>query len=133
MKDTALTVDKATVLTSVFVIVTEMLKEPSAVQALARSGPKPNCSDAEIITVALYQELVGDPREDHFYRMNATLLREYFPRLPERSRYNRRKRNLSWIILLVRQAILVALGAPHVTSASIDSAPVPVTGYILRW
>jgi hypothetical protein len=129
MKDTTLVVDKSTVLTAIFVIVAEILKEPSVLRALARPGPKPICPDAEIITVVLYQELVGDPREDHFYRMQAGLLRSYFPLLPERSRYNRRKRNLSWIILLVRQAILMALGVGCITSGSIDSAPVPVTGY----
>jgi Transposase DDE domain len=129
MKDTAFAVDKATVLTAIFVIITEILKEPSAVRALARPGSKPNCPDAEIITVALYQELVGDPREDHFYRMQAKALRGYFPALPSRSRYNRRKRNLSWIILMIRQVILAALGIDHLTSGSIDSAPVPVTGY----
>jgi hypothetical protein len=129
MKDTALTVDKATVLTTIFVIVTEILKEPHAIRALARPGPKPACPDAEIITVVLYQELVGDPREDHFYRMQAGMLRSYFPLLPERSRYNRRKRALAWVILLVRMGILEALGIRHFRRGSIDSAPVPVTGY----
>ena len=129
MKDTALAVDKATVLTTIFVIVTEVLKEPQAVRALTRPGPKPNCPDSEIITVALYQELVGDPREDHFYRMQANDLRSYFPALPSRSRYNRRKRSLCWIILLVRLGILEALGVGQATRGSIDSAPVPVTGY----
>jgi hypothetical protein len=129
MKDTACAVDKATVLTVIFVTVTEMLRQPHAASALARPGPKPTCPDAEIITVALYQELVGDPREDHFYRLQAEALRSYFPRLPERSRYNRRKRALVWIILLVRMGILEALGVEHFRRGSIDSAPVPVTGY----
>jgi len=129
MKDSALDVDKATVLTTIFVIVTEILKEPQAIRALDRPGPEPNCPDAEIITMALYQELVGDPREDHFYRMQATELRSYFPLLPERSRYNRRKRALAWIILLVRMGILEALGIRQFKRGNIDSAPVPVTGY----
>jgi hypothetical protein len=126
---TPVAVDKATVLTSIYVVVEAILIQPHTVKALDRPGPLPPCSDAEIITVALYQELIGDPREDHFYRLQAKELRSYFPALPSRSRYNRRKRNLSWIILLVRQAVLVALGVDHMTSGSIDSAPVPVTGY----
>ena len=72
MKDSSLSVDKATILTNIFVVVTEMLGQPHAVKALARRGPKPTCPDAEIITVVLYQELVGDPREDHFYRLQAS-------------------------------------------------------------
>ena len=129
MKDTVQHVDKATILTSIFVVVTEMLRQPHARRVLVHPGPKPNCPDAEIITVALYQELVGDPREDHFYRMQAGTLRSYFPLLPERSRYNRRKRALAWVILLVRMGILEALGIRHFRRGSIDSAPVPVTGY----
>lgn len=126
---TPLIVDKDTIVTSIFVVVDAILQQPNAIQALKRPGPTPRCADAEIITVSLYQELIGEPKEDHFYRMNAELLWDYFPALPSRSRYNRRKRNLSWIILLVRQAILVALDIDRITSVSIDSAPVPVTGY----
>lgn len=130
MKDNALCVDKATILTSIFVVVTQMLEQPHARQTLARRrGPKPACPDAEIITVAIYQELVGDPREDHFYRLQCDILRSYFPTLPERSRYNRRKRALTWIILLVRMGISHTLGVGQIRSGSIDSAPVPVTSY----
>lgn len=129
MKDSAGEVDKATVLIVMLIIVEDILKQPRVSQALMRPGPKPSCPDAQIITVALYQELVGDPREDHFYRMQAPILREYFPRLPERSRYNRRKRSLAWIILLVRMVILEMLGIDQCLTGIIDSAPVPVVGY----
>jgi hypothetical protein len=129
MNNTSLVVDKAIVLTSIFVVVEEVMRQPQAVHAVHRPGPPPRCPDAEVITVALYQELIGDSREDHFYRLHAKEMRSYFPALPSRSRYNRRKRNLSWVILLIRQAILVALGVDQMTSGSIDSAPVPVTGY----
>lgn len=132
MPKQAVTLDKATVLISIFIIVEEIMKQPAVVQSLKRPGPKPLCSDDKLITVALYQELVGDPREDHFFRMQAGLLQSYFPDLPSRSRYNRRKRALAWIILLVRTAILSALVDDHtelIESGAIDSVPVPVTGY----
>lgn len=123
------TVDKALVLTTIYTIVDDTLKLPHIAKAVHRPGPKPLCTDAEIITVACYQELIGDPREDHFYRLHETELRSYFPALSERSRYNRRKRDLCWIILAVRMAVLVMLGAYEATTVAIDSAPVPVTGY----
>lgn len=130
MPDHALvTLDKALVLTTIFTIVDDAMKLPHTAVLLRRPGPTPTCSDAEIITIALYQELLGDPREDHFYRLHTHDLKGYFPTLPERSRYNRRKRSLCWIILAVRMTVLIALGAHTVRTAAIDSAPCPVTGY----
>lgn len=123
------TIDKALVLTTIYTIVDDTLKLPHIATVLRRPGPAPACPDSEIITVALYQELIGDPREDHFYRLHKIELRSYFPYLPERSRYNRRKRALWAVVLAVRMACTVLLGAHTATVAAIDSAPVPVTGY----
>jgi hypothetical protein len=89
----------------------------------------PKLSDSEAVTIALYQELIGKPREDHFFRLHAEGLREYFPGLNERSRYNRRKRDLWSVILAVRMALLIALGASEADTAAIDSAPTPCVGY----
>jgi hypothetical protein len=36
--------------------------------ALKRPGPAPRLSESEVITLALHQELIGEPREDHFFR-----------------------------------------------------------------
>ena len=122
--------DKATVLTTIFTIVDDAMKEsPKIQQALIRPGPKPNLSHSGVVTIALYQELIGDPREDHFFRLHATGLREYFPGLNERSRYNRRKRDLWSVTLAVRMSLLIALGASEADTAVIDSAPTPCVGY----
>lgn len=129
MQDTPITLDRTTVLIHILIIVTEIIVQPDIQTKLARPGPAPSCPDAELITVALYQELIGDPREDHFYRLQLPLLKSDFPRLPERSRYNRRKRGLAWIILLIRMVILDMLGIGYSKTALIDSTPVPVTGY----
>lgn len=122
--------DKAIVLTTIFTIVDDAMKASSAIQnALRRSGPKPRLSDSEVVTIALYQELIGEPREDHFFRLHAQGLRDYFPGLNERSRYNRRKRDLWSVILAVRMSLLIALGACEADTAAIDSAPTPCVGY----
>jgi hypothetical protein len=98
--------------------------------ALKRPGPAPRLSDSEVITLALYQELIGEPREDHFFRLHQASLRPFFPRLNERSRYNRRKRDLWSVIVAVRVSLQVVLDAFELEeTAVIDSAPVPCVSY----
>ena len=122
--------DKATVLTTIFTITDEVVKaSPVVCSTLRRPGPAPRLSDSEVVTVALYQELIGEPREDHFFRLHGKELRLFFPRLNERSRYNRRKRDLWSVILAIRCGVLVILHAANHDTAVVDSAPVPVVGY----
>src|SRR5437773_3191248 len=123
--------EKATVLTTLFTIVDDAMKgSPVIQQALKRPGPAPHLSDSEVITIALYQELIGEPREDHFFRLHRSSLRTFFPGLNERSRYNRRKRDLWLVILAVRVSLQLVLDAALLEeTAAIDSAPVPCVGY----
>ena len=123
--------DKATVLTIIFTIVDDTMKgSPMIQQTLNRPGPAPRLCDSEVVTLAIYQELIGEPREDHFYRLHQEQLRPYFPGLNERSRYNRRKRDLWCVILAVRISLQVVLEALELEeTAAIDSAPVPCVGY----
>src|SRR5947209_8460769 len=123
--------DKAIVLTTLFTIVDDVMKgSPVIRQALERPGPAPHLSDSEVITMALYQELIGEPREDHFFRLHYSSLQTFFPGLNERSRYNRRKRDLWSVILAVRVSLQMVLDALQLEeTAAIDSAPVPCVGY----
>ena len=123
--------DKTTVLTTLFTIVADTMKESAMIQqALKRPGPAPHLSDSEVITLALYQELSGEPREDHFFRLHQASLRPFFPGLNERSRYNRRKRDLWSGILAVRVSLQLVLDALELEeTATIDSAPLPCVSY----
>jgi len=123
--------DKATVLTTIFTIVDDTMKGSAVIQqALNRPGPAPSLSDSELVTIALYQELIGEPREDHFFRLHQASLQTFFPGLNERSRYNRRKRDLWSVILAVRVSLQIVLDALQLEeTAVIDSAPVPCVGY----
>lgn len=123
--------DKATVLSTLFTIVDDTMKGSSMIQdALKRPGPAPHLSDSEVITLALYQELIGEPREDHFLRLHRASLLPFFPALNERSRYNRRKRDLWSVILAVRVSLQLVLdGLELEETAAIDSAPVPCVSY----
>lgn len=123
--------DKATVLTTIFTIVDDTMKGSAVIKLAAeRPGPAPHLTDSEIVTLALYQELLGEPREDHFFRLHQSSLRVFFPGLNERSRYNRRKRDLWSVILAVRVSLQIVLDALALEeTAVIDSAPVPCVGY----
>src|SRR5437763_5855831 len=123
--------DKAIVLTTIFTIVDDIMKGSAVIQqALNRPGPAPRLSDSELVTIALYQELIGEPREDHFFRLHQASLQVFFPGLNERSRSNRRKRDLCSVILAVRVSLHIVLEALELEeTAVIDSAPVPCVGY----
>src|SRR5229473_4932167 len=123
--------DLATVLTTLFTIVDDVMKGSAMIQdALKRPGPVPKLTDSEVITIALYQELIGEAREDHFFRLHQSSLLTFFPGLNERSRYNRRKRDLWSVILAVRSSLQIVLDALQFEeTAVVDSAPVPCVGY----
>ncbi len=123
--------DKASVLTSIFTIVDDTMKGSAVIQhALNRPGPAPRLSDSELVPIALYQEVIGEPREDHFLRLHQSSLQTFFPGLNERSRYTRRKRDLWSVLLAVRVSLQIVLDARQLEeTAVIDSASVPCVGY----
>ena len=123
--------EKATVLTTLFTIVDDVMKGSTMIQeALKRPGPAPKLTDSELITIALYQELIGEAREDQFFRLHQASLLPFFPALNERSRYNRRKRDLWSVILAVRISLQIVVDALQLEeTAVVDSAPVPCVGY----
>ena len=123
--------EKATVLTTLFTIVDDVMKGSAMIQdALKRPGPAPKLTDSELVTIAIYQELIGEPREDHFFRLHQASLLTFFPGLNERSRSNRRKRDLWSVILAVRISLQIVLDALQLEeTAVVDSAPVPCVGY----
>jgi hypothetical protein len=57
--------------------------------------------------------------------------RALFPRLPSQSRFNRRRRNLAWLVNLMRRSILAVLDVAQDRTTVIDSLPVPVVNFHL--
>jgi len=95
-----------------------------------RPGPQPKCSDSELLTMAI----VGECRE---WDKETNLLGEWrnyphlFPTLPERSRFNRRRRNLSAAINHIRQIVLGVLDVAQEKQCVIDSLPIEVVQFHL--
>jgi hypothetical protein len=71
-----------------------------------RPGPRSQFSDSEVITLTLVAELVSLDDETVFLAYVARNHRALFPLLPDRSRYNRRRRALSEAVNTIRRHIL---------------------------
>ena len=93
-------------------------------------GPGPGCSDSELITMALVGECRGWTRETELVA-NWRERRQLFPAVPERSRFNRRRRALAQAINAIRQGALAALDVAQDRQCAIDSLPLPVMQFHL--
>jgi DDE family transposase len=98
-----------------------------------RPGPRAECSDSEVITLTLVAELLGLDEEKRFL---AYVRRHYlplFPHLPERSRFNRRRRCLTEVTNRIRRLLQAAtwrlLTPAERALGVIDSMPVAVVGF----
>lgn len=95
-----------------------------------RPGPAPDCSDSELLTLALVGECRG-------WDLETVMLshwrehRDLFPTLPSQSRFNRRRRHLADAFGLLRQTILGALDLAQDRQVVVDSLPIPVIGFHL--
>lgn len=95
-----------------------------------RPGPAPECSDQELMTMALVGECKG-------WDVETSLLSEWkahqhlFPHLPSQSRFNRRRRHLMHAFNLVRRVVLRVLDVAADRQCCIDSLPVPVVQFHL--
>jgi len=118
--------------TYVYVLIDDLYQTLIAPQD-RRPGPRSACSESEIITVSVVAELTGQDAEGPFLaylRRNHPAL---FPLLPERTRYNRRRRRLTEVTNRLRiallQRLLRRLDRAERTLCLIDSLPVPVVGF----
>ncbi len=96
----------------------------------SRPGPTPMCSDSEVITMAIVGQCRGWAVETELVSQWHER-RDLFPQVPERSRFNRRLRNLLPAINLVRQAVVALLDVAQDRHYALDSVPVPVVQFHL--
>ena len=92
-----------------------------------RPGRNPDCPDADILTVGWLLEYIGEDSENSGYRRIKAELKTVFPSLPERSRFNRRRRNLSTASEVIRRALTHYL--PKTDVFIVDSFPIPVCDF----
>jgi hypothetical protein len=95
-----------------------------------RPGPAPECSDSELLAMALIGECRG-------WDMETEMLshwqehRDLFPVIPTQSRFNRRRRGLMQAFNLIRRAVLECLDVAQDRQCVIDSLPLPVVQFHL--
>ena len=114
--------------THVFVIVDDIWKEIAPL--FKRPGPTSGCSDSELNTIALISECRGWNVETELLDHWSPYL-DLFPNFPERSRFNRRRRNLMLAINLIRQTLLQHLDLSRDGHCIIDSLPIPAVAFHL--
>lgn len=112
----------------VFVVVDDIWKTIEPI--CKRPGPKPECSDSELIAMSL----IGECRGWHMETELLSYWKEYqylFPRIPTQSRFNRRRRNLMQAVNLIRTLILRSLDLSQDRQCLIDSLPIPALQFHL--
>lgn len=114
--------------TRMFVLIDDVWKQIG--HLYKRPGPEPECSDSELITMTI----VGECRE---WDKETNLLGEWrnytdlFPVQPERTRFNRRPRNLMGAIDHIRRITLSVLDLAQDKQCVIDSLPIEVVQFHL--
>lgn len=110
-------------LTVAFFLIDEMVS-PLA-WLVKRPGTKPEFADSEVICL----HLVGQMFNSSQAAWHAFVKKNYlhlFPRLPERSRYHRRCKDLQHLVRVLQQLLVSLTGGHREQWHVIDSMPVPV-------
>jgi hypothetical protein len=89
-----------------------------------RPGPRPECSDSELLTLAMVGECRGWDVETEMLSYWQEH-RDLFPKIPTQSRFNRRRRGLMQAFNLIRRVVLHALDVAQDRQCVIDSLPLP--------
>ncbi len=112
-----------------YTIIDDLYRQLAPKEVTARPGPEPSLSDAEVITISVVGELFGMDVEARWYSLVSQQFRHLFPGLNERSRFNRRRRDLWWVSNLLRHSLVEALENPSDPWRIIDSFPLVVAGW----
>ena len=117
--------DLDTLATALYVSTDDLLKaHPERVPPRPRVGITPKTSDAEMLTLAVMQALLGFTSETRWLRYARTHLVSMFPHLPQQSGYNKRLRKLAptmaWLVNALGAQTSIATDEVWV----VDSTPV---------
>jgi hypothetical protein len=112
----------------VYVVVDDIWQQIAPV--FKRPGPDAQCSDSELLTMALVGECRGWNVETEMLSM-WNEHRDLFPVIPSQSRFNRRRRKLTDAFDLIRRCVLKTLDLAYDKHCVIDSMPVPVVKFHL--
>ena len=92
---------------------------------IKKSGSEPKLSDVSVITLSLTAECLCIDSENYLFKKLTSQYMDDFPDLIDRSRYNRRRRQLGDYIELVRKSLVKQL-LPYEDTFVLDSMPLEV-------
>jgi hypothetical protein len=116
--------DPDTFLTTLYVMVDDFCQ--SHLPPTPRPGPAPSLSCSEVVTLALFGQWGWFPSERAFYRWATRHLRRAFPRLPDRSQFNRLLRSHWRAIVAFFHFLVTRLGARLTLYEALDATAIPV-------
>jgi hypothetical protein len=99
-----------TFLATLYTIVDDWYQRYAPHCVVRRVGTKPTFSDSEVMTLAITQHWLGIPDEREFLRVLRNNFLPPFPRLVSQGQFNRRARNLCWLIHTMRQHLVAQVG-----------------------
>jgi hypothetical protein len=118
--------DLDTFLTTLYVMIDDLCKSELPVEP-KHPGPQASLSRSEVITLALFGQWTQFPSERAFYRYVVHHFREAFPRLPDRSQFNRLERQYRDAITAFALHVGVQMQAQDCPYEALDS-----TGAVTR-
>ncbi|MCA1709571.1 MAG: IS982 family transposase [Actinobacteria bacterium] len=101
-----------------------LIARPDLVPARPQVGIAPRLSDAELLTLAVIQALLGFTSEARFIRHAHAELGGLFPFIPDRPGYNKRLRHSIGMLRGVLRVLAMSCGSWHDDLWLIDSTPV---------
>ena len=117
--------DLDTLVTALYVRIDDLLAEhPEWAPERPAMGIAPTLSDAELITLAVLQALLGFDSEARFTRWAKAHLGPWFPYVPQRSGYNKRLRRSGELMQHVIGALARDCPSYHDDVWVVDSTPV---------
>ncbi|MFJ9612237.1 IS982 family transposase [Kitasatospora sp. NPDC101176] len=120
-----MTPDLDSLATALYVKTDDLLKEsPHLAPWRPEIGIKPRLSDAELVTLAVMQALLGFTSERRWIRHASSHLRHLFPYLPGQSGYNRRLRKAADLVARVNRLLARDTSLWTDTVWVVDSTPV---------
>ena len=113
--------------TNIFVIIDDIYNEIIPITVSNRRNIKDSkLSDSEIITISIVGELLTIDSEKAFFSLLKREYKNLFPKIGDRTRFNRTKRNLYWVISKIREHISLFMQSYSNNIKIVDSMPIPV-------
>src|SRR5258706_2408187 len=116
-------------LTTIYVLVDDWYQAKGQAMLKGKAGTKPAFSDSEMLTLMIAQDFIPYPGETQYVGYIRANYSAEFPKLVDQSQYNRRARNLRYLVEMLRREWLGLLGVKAPKQLLGDPKPIPVLGY----